>query len=232
MPKPANLVDSFTAVEISRDPRFIDLTGQTFTRLTVISYAGKYKWNCSCWCGAKVIVKGGLLRNGNTKSCGCLHREWMATHNTRHGEATRARVTPEYRAYHQAKDRCTNPNYHAYAAYGGRGIEFRFDSVQQFLDEVGRRPTSRHTLDRIDVNGHYEAGNVRWVTMHEQNRNRTDHRYITIDGVSRCVADWADHYGISPDTVHDRHASGWCDYCSVAVPAKRGRTCRHKRHFM
>lgn len=235
MPKAPNFIKTFIAAPLSADRRFIDLTGQTFTRLTVVSYAHRsygrsHEWNCICTCGARLAVKGGNLRNGNTKSCGCLHREFMDEKNTVHGESPRGGVTPEFKAYHQAKDRCTNPNYHAYPAYGGRGIEFRFDSVQQFIDHIGRRPTARHTLDRIDVNGHYEAGNVRWVTMHDQNRNRTDHRYITLDGTTKCVADWADALGVSSDMVSDRMVRGWCGPCALTLAKRPGvRGCHHLR---
>lgn len=229
MSKLTKVVETFVAVPPSNDRRFIDIAGQVFTRLTVISYAGHHEWNCICACGIKVIIKGGHLRSGNTKSCGCLHRDWLAENNTRHGDASRRATTPEYRAYHQAKDRCYNTHYHAYKSYGGRGIQFKFDSFAQFLEHIGRRPSNRHTLDRIDVDGHYEIGNVRWVTMHEQNRNRSDHRFITINGATQCVADCADAYGVSPDLVYERLSRGWCAHCSLTRPLRPGvRSCRHK----
>lgn len=228
MPKPAKVATAFVAAATPTDKRFIDLVGQVFTRLTVVSYAGNYEFNCLCACGSKVVIRSGHLRNGNTKSCGCLHKEWMLENNTVHGAAPRSGATPEYKAFHQAKDRCTNTEFHAYNAYGGRGIEFRFDTYDQFIADVGPRPGKGFTLDRIDVNGHYEAGNLRWVTMHEQNRNRSDHRYITIGDVTKCVADWADEYGVSPALVHDRHKRGWCSPCALTLPKRPGqRSCRH-----
>jgi hypothetical protein len=80
--------------------------------------------------------------------------------------------TPEYGIYMQAKQRCTNPNNIAYTNYGGRGIEFRLRSFDEMIDTIGLRPTPKHTLDRIDVNGHYEVWNIRWATRSMQNINK------------------------------------------------------------
>jgi len=79
---------------------------------------------------------------------------------------------PEYWIYHEARKRCENPANAAYDLYGGRGIQFRFDSFEEFLSVVGERPSSDLTLDRIDNNGHYEKGNVRWVSRKVQSNNR------------------------------------------------------------
>lgn len=79
---------------------------------------------------------------------------------------------PEYRAFHEAKRRCTDPKRKEYADYGGRGIEFRFYSFTEFFTEVGQKPTAQHSLDRKDNDGHYEKGNVRWATPKEQMNNR------------------------------------------------------------
>lgn len=83
--------------------------------------------------------------------------------------------TPENNAWRAAKYRCTNPNAKHYADYGGRGISMCDEwttSFEAFFDHIGPRPSSQHSLDRIDVNGDYEPGNVRWATAHEQNLNR------------------------------------------------------------
>lgn len=101
-------------------------------------------------------------------------REKANAARRKHGESpsTKKPASPEYRSYQCAKRRCDNPSRHNYHRYGGRGIEFRFESYEQFLNEVGRKPSPRHTLDRIDTNGHYEPGNVRWATPSEQARER------------------------------------------------------------
>lgn len=149
---------------------FRDLTGQTFNRLTVTG--GKTQWTCQCSCGNVTNVSTSNLTTGHVRSCGCYIREIAGKHAITHGESRNRKPSREFRSYHSAKERCTNPNQARFKDYGGRGIEFRFTSVEQFLDCVGRCPTSKHTLDRIDVDGHYEPGNVRWATQQEQQNNR------------------------------------------------------------
>ncbi len=77
----------------------------------------------------------------------------------------------EYHSYHNAKQRCTNPNHPRYKDWGGRGIEFKFKSFTEFLQCLGPRPV-KHSLDRIDNNGHYEVSNVQWTTYENQNLNQ------------------------------------------------------------
>jgi hypothetical protein len=89
-----------------------------------------------------------------------------------HGFTTHKTRSPEYRAYEDARRRCKNPNRKDWRNYGGRGIEFRFASFVDFIKEIGIRPSNNHSLDRINNNGHYEIGNIRWATPSEQQSNR------------------------------------------------------------
>jgi hypothetical protein len=128
-------------------------------------------WVCQCACGNTVTVRGTALRSG-TESCGCLRREVNIKNHKKHGYNCRGKVTPEYRAYTSAKWRCQCKTGDFYMCYGGRGIKFLFTSFQQFIDEVGNRPSSTHSLDRENNDGHYEPGNVRWATRSEQQKNK------------------------------------------------------------
>jgi hypothetical protein len=152
----------------------IDYTGYKTGELEVLhrcekntSY-GAARWFCKCSCGETFEVSSKELKSGKTQSCGHLRVTNVRKANIRHGST----LTPEYRAYNSAKNRCQNPNNTAYYNYGGRGIEFRFNSFEDFLAEVGYRPSSKHSLDRSENNGHYEVGNVKWATKQEQARNR------------------------------------------------------------
>ena len=151
-----------------------NIKGQRFSRLVVIGLAresrhGHTQWFARCDCGATRVIDGSDLRRGQTKSCGCLNRE----RHTRHGMSR----TSEYSAYRAAKRRCTNPRTSDYERYGGRGVQFRFESFEQFFSALGPKPTRCHSIDRFpDPNGHYEPGNVRWATAKQQANNRRPRR--------------------------------------------------------
>lgn len=159
----------------------INLIGKIFGRLRVIGYAGKNKrrqtlWNCVCNCGEKPIVLSYSLRSGRTVSCGCFIRELLLQKSTSHGHARQGKETPEYRAWQHAKSRCFNPRVWNYEEYGGRGITMSEDwknSFENFLKDMGPRPSNNYSLDRYPNNdGNYEPGNCRWATSSEQAFNR------------------------------------------------------------
>jgi hypothetical protein len=155
----------------------VDLTGQAFGKLAVVRYAGKTPngdatYLCACSCGNKKIVRAANLRNGTTNSCGCLFREWCKQSLRPPLKTHGLSDTPEYRAFSGARHRCTNTNNRQYHDYGGRGIKFNFPSFEEFIKYVGKKPSPNHSLDRIDVNGNYEPGNLRWADAKTQVANR------------------------------------------------------------
>lgn len=155
-----------------------NIEGRRFGRLVACKLVGTRAraplWECICDCGKACVVGFYLLLSGRTQSCGCLHREITSRTLFKHGHGGRQKgISPEYRSYNSAKGRCTNPKNKNWRYYGGRGIEFRFTSFEQFLEHIGPRPSphSKYSLDRINNDGHYEMGNVRWATRSEQVRN-------------------------------------------------------------
>lgn len=210
---------------------FNDLTGQIFTRLTVVrwshkSAAGKTYWECQCSCGTLCQVSGSNLRTGHTKSCGCLHVELRGVQSITHGESRNKTPSPELRSFQTAKARCNNPNDAAFDRYGGRGIEFRFTSFTEFLKCVGRKPTPRHSLDRIDVNGHYEVGNVRWADDVTQGQNKRNNVVLVYGGEALVEAEWCRRVGLKTGGVTRRLAMGWCLACAVTLP--KDSYCGHR----
>lgn len=128
----------------------------------------KAVWRCRCDCGAMKDVVSGDLLQWNTVSCGGHRSETTTQRNLTHGMTGH----PIYKAFHHAKNRCNRATDKDYQYYGGRGIEFRFSSFEEFLSTVSDGWERGLTLDRIDVDGHYEPGNLRWVTQAEQNKNQ------------------------------------------------------------
>lgn len=216
--------------------RFIDLTGQRFGRLTVQRFAGRPKptrtmWECLCDCGTIRIAERSNLKKGSVQSCGCLSREMTIARSTKHGDASGGKCTVEWTSYRNARARCHNLKHKSYPDYGGRGIEFRFESFEEFLATVGRKPTPDHSLDRIDVDGHYERGNVRWATPTEQGRNKRTNVFISAHGKTMTRSEWANILGVSPECLSVRHKAGWCDECTVTLPVDNSRTgqgCPHR----
>jgi hypothetical protein len=166
--------------------RVIDLQGRRFGRLLVIERApikNHFKiWRCLCDCGTECNVRSNELLRSNrcgTRSCGCLARESAKRRYSQmtvtHGDSRVAHIAPEFRCWLDFKQRCFNPRNRGFKNYGGRGItvcdEWRH-SYEAFIAHVGRRPTPKHSIDRINNDGHYEPGNVRWATKAEQVNNK------------------------------------------------------------
>jgi hypothetical protein len=151
----------------------IDETGNRYGFLTIIGVApssdkGVPRIVCLCSCGNQITVDRRSVRNGNTKSCGCFRKLALKARCTSHGMADH----PAYVAWHGAKQRCNNSSNWSYADYGGRGIQFKFASFEEFWKELGPTWEEGLTLDRKDNDGHYEPGNCRWVTWQDQMNNQ------------------------------------------------------------
>lgn len=164
--------------------KFKDLTGKSYGRLTVVKQAPDYiqpngrrrvRWECVCSCPNKTIcaVRGEDLRSGNSQSCGCLQKETVRKTMTVHGK----HGTHLSRIWRGMKSRCCNPNVANFKYYGGRGITVfpGWNDFQTFYDDVSKLPhfgEKGYSLDRINNDGNYEPGNVRWATAKEQSDNK------------------------------------------------------------
>lgn len=153
-----------------------NLIGRKFSRLIVMHDLGvdvhmASIWHCRCDCGRDVVVTGSNLKSGNTTSCGCYRNE-IATRRLRPRVVHGMHRGPEYVAYMNAKHRCKAASGRTWEDYGARGIQFKFASFQEWLKELGARPGRGFSVDRINNNGHYEPGNVRWATRKQQEANK------------------------------------------------------------
>ncbi len=167
-------------------PKKLEIIGLTFGRLTVTREAersarGVVRWLCRCECGKEAIVFSQKLTGGNTRSCGCLRQDSNAsrsTHDKRHDV--------EYRTWMSMKARCLNHLCADYPRYGGRGITICdrwLDSFEHFLADMGKRPTQKHQIDRINNDNGYEASNCRWATPKENSQNKRNSKWWIINGI-------------------------------------------------
>lgn len=156
----------------------LDILGKKFNRLLVLQEVeerdkhGKVLWECLCDCGKEVSVNGSSLVSGNTKSCGCYQKEIASNIKFKHGGSH----SPEYRVWATMKERCNNSNSAQYKDYGGRGITYcqDWEDFSNFLRDMGPRPSDKHTIERVDVNGDYRKENCIWTESRSlQSYNRT-----------------------------------------------------------
>ena len=194
-------------------PRARDLTGMRFGMLTVQCLADPRRkrggasvrmWHCACDCGKATVVASEALPSGATQSCGCLKHRGPV----RHGMA----YTAEYHIWKHMRDRCLNPRSKRFSDYGGRGIGIcdRWSTFEEFITDMGLRPSPKHTIERIDNDGNYAPANCRWAHCSEQARNTRRNVNLTLNGETRCLSEWACAYGLPPKLVSERIGRlGW-----------------------
>jgi hypothetical protein len=166
-----------------------NLEGKKFGRLEPIKYLGQTKsghhsWLCQCECGRQKSVLANNLKGGYTQSCGCFQKERAAATQIRHGGHRRSGAWPEYGVWCAMLTRCYNQKSRSYPYYGARGISVceRWHDFGNFISDMGRRPSPRLTIDRMDNDGNYEPANCRWATKGQQMRNRRPLPFENLSG--------------------------------------------------
>lgn len=203
-----------------------DLKGQRFGRITVIQKVertGPTWWTCKCDCGVEKTIRAWSLISGHTKSCGCGQKDSV----TKHGKASYDRYCAEYWIWKTMVRRTTTAKETAncYKHYRGRGIKVceRWRSFENFLADMGDRPSDDHSIDRIDNDGDYCPENCRWATWKEQARNRRSAKMITYGGETHCLTDWAERLGISSMVLFKRIELGWTPERAFTTPVRKRR---------
>lgn len=222
---------------------FRNLVGHVFGYFVVIqpngwrtANSGKRTsiWLCQCHCGKTAVYDASKIHSktmyGGTPSCGCMKHKTMSDKLKKHGLRQRS----EYRIWALILQRCNNKNNPAFDRYGGRGISVceRWHKFTAFYADVGPRPTPKHSIDRINNNGNYEPGNVRWATAAEQANNTRTSVVLTLGDRSMTASQWSLVVGISAKTIGSRKRRGWSDEDALTISliprsqASRG----HKNH--
>ena len=216
--------------EFASVTRLIDLTGKRFGRLVVVKRVEQTnarirtaRWLCKCDCGSDTTVDGSYLRTAATKSCGCLHRDVSGARFRTHGMTH----TPEYATWRRMLMRCYNPNDISYSLYGERGIQVCdrwHNSFVAFFSDMGHRPSTRHSIGRIDSNGDYCAENCEWQTAREQATHSRTTQYVTYDGLTLTWSDWAQRLGTRASVLRTRLHKGWSLTDTLTIPVGARRT--------
>jgi|SRR5690348_572045 len=165
-----------------------NLIGRRFSMLLILDEVkGKPpKLKCLCDCGKITFITKGSVKYGYNKSCGCLHFK-------RNGMSGKNSHRKMYNVWWHLIDRCNNPNNKSYKNYGQRGIKVceRWMNFKLFLEDVGERPSPKHSLDRIDNDGNYEPNNIRWATQMQQGNNRVNCVYYDLNGEKLTLRQWS-----------------------------------------
>lgn len=203
--------------------------GTRFSRLVIVGQGekrnGAIHVKCLCDCGKITRPSIYKLRSGRIKSCGCLKHELLLKASTTHGQTVGHAPTPEYVTWASMKQRCTRApsEYKCSHRYLGRGIAVcdRWkDSFENFLADMGPKPTPRHSIERLDNAKGYSPDNCIWADMKAQQRNRTNNRRIVAGEAYGLLCEWAEFTGIKRETIRDRiDRYGWSPLRAVTTQA-------------
>ncbi|HEY3499643.1 MAG TPA: hypothetical protein VGK73_33360 [Polyangiaceae bacterium] len=224
-PLPAPVGKRFGAVVIISDAPPIQAVGRM-----------RRQWRFRCDCGREQDGMVSPLNAGRILQCSeCAERQRLAR-ITRHGHARVGRQASEYFVWNGLRSRCNNPKNKDYKRYGGRGIRCcaRWADFAAFLEDVGRRPSRQHSLDRIKNELHYSCGkcnecvangwpaNCRWATAKEQQRNKRTNHLLTFRGRTQCVSAWAEELGSTENVILHRLQSGHSIEIALGVEVMPG----------
>lgn len=195
-----------------------DIIGKKFNKLTALKMLGKGYYLFKCDCGTIKKIKRYNVISGQTKSCGCYHKETVGSYNKRHGLSKH----PLYKTWHNMRSRCKNPNATKYYIYGGKGIKVCSEwdnNFKSFYDWSIRSGYKKGlSIDRINSNGDYEPNNCRWTTITKQNNNTSQNHLITYYGKTMTIAQWARYKGLSQKILSERIRRNWSIKRALSTP--------------
>lgn len=178
-----------------------------------------------CKCGKPFVCDILWVRSGNTLSCGCHNKKVQSERNLVHGHSILTNRSKEYMIWQGMKARCLNPKHKQYKDYGGRGIKVCdrwLHSFPNFLDDMGQKPTPKHTLDRKENDGNYEPSNCKWSTYLEQQANTSRTTYVNYEGQRISLIEISKRFSINPKVVWARlYRYKWTLQDALAKPVQK-----------
>lgn len=174
-----------------------------------------------CQCGTVSKIRVDHVKSGLIKSCGCLQSIRMRELKTKHGHCKRGARTSEFSSWVSMRQRCLDKNSKAWPRYGGRGIKICdrwLDSFENFLADMGKKPSPLHSIERKDNNGNYGPDNCIWATAKEQANNRRSNHKVELDGKNLTLSQWSSETGIPMGTISVRLRQGWPERESIFTP--------------
>ncbi len=212
-----------------RRSNFQSLVGKQFGRLIVMedggTKSGKTVWICVCECGKRIEALSHNLNAGHIKSCGCFKQDFIESVTKNYDKLT-------YKSWSSMLTRCTNPNFHQFKDYGGRGItvcerwrrgEDGKPAFECFLEDMGARPSKEHTIERERNNEGYYKGNCIWLLRELQPLNRRNNVNITWNGETHCVAEWSRKLGWDQGVLQSRIRLGWTTERAMTQPVRKSK---------
>ena len=206
-----------------------DITKRKFDRLTVLYYIGLDTWVCKCECGTIVATRGSQLKRGDTRSCGCLHKELLSKAKTTHGKSK----TREYLCWWNMKRRCLNKNDKHYKDYGGRGIKIcdawsGSHGFANFIADMGNQPFPGAEIDRRDNNGNYTPENCRWATKEQQDSNKRSTILVTHNSQTKPLFIWCKELNLKYGRTYERiFKLGWSPEEAFEIPRLNNQAYRN-----
>lgn len=196
-----------------------DIAGKKFGRITALRFKDVHfrnaRWVCKCECGSVKVVYGCHLRSGKVVSCGCFQRERAYETNKTHG----CTHDLEYGIWKTMKARCCNPKTKSFANYGGRGImvcDRWMNSFENFISDMGTRPSRKHSVERKNNNGNYDPSNCVWATQKEQSNNTRSNRILEFNGRRQNMNQWINETG--KKAIACRIWRGWSAERAISEP--------------
>lgn len=219
-----------TGATVKYHPTFKDRTGQKIGRWTLLKPIKHPKkplavnaWLCRCSCGTVKKTLLASLIGGHSMSCGCLRNEMTSIKERTHGHTMGRKASPEYVSWSSMRVRCSGNTAHNRKYYKNRGIKVckRWERFENFLKDMGPRPSLAYSLDRINPRGDYKPSNCRWATDLEQANNATSCIYIKYKGETKTLSQWARQFGMSRCCLDQRiRLRGMSVHKALTTPRK------------